>query len=135
MSHRHQLDSPDGQRLLRALRDACDDLPEVEEVINGFGHTTFRVGRRSFMIAGMGERGEAIAIKSDPVTQAVLVRRGPFYRTPYIGRHGWISIADPLDHDWLHVQALIIDGYRLAAPERLADSVAPDGAEDSPDER
>lgn len=126
MSHRHQLDSEEGQRLLQALRGVCDHLPEVQEVIDGFGHTTFKVRKKSFVMAGMGERGEVVSIKSDPVTQAVLVRRGPFFRTPYIGQHGWLSIADPLEHDWLHVQALIVDGYRLQAPKRLVEAIPPD---------
>ncbi len=126
MSHHHRLDSEEGRRLLEALRAVCARLPQVEEVIDGFGHTTFRVGRKSFVIAGMGERGEAISIKADPVTQALLVRRAPYYRTPYIGQHGWVSIANPLEHDWPHVQALIVDAYRLAAPRRLVKSIPPD---------
>lgn len=114
-----QLESPEGQRLLAALRRTCERLPEVEELIDGFGHTTFKVRKKSFVIAGMGERGEALSIKSDPVTQEMLVRHGPYYRTPYIGQHGWVSIADPLEHDWTEIEELIVDGYRRAAPRAL----------------
>lgn len=120
MSHQPQLQTPEGQRLLAALREACAGLPEVEEIIDGFGHTTFRVRKKSFVIAGMGEEGEAVSIKADLMTQQILVRRGPYYRTPYIGQHGWVSIARPLDHDWDEIRELIVDGYRLAAPKRLA---------------
>lgn len=119
MSHHGQLDTPGGRELLQALREACRGLPEVEEVVDGFGHRTFKVRRKSFLIAGMGEEGSAISIKSDPYTQAALVRRGPYYRTPYIGQHGWISLDEPLGHDWAEVVELILDGYRLAAPKRL----------------
>jgi predicted DNA-binding protein (MmcQ/YjbR family) len=115
-----QLGTAEGERLLEALRAVCGRLPEVEETIDGFGHTTFRVRRKSFVIAGMGERGEAVSIKADPATQDALTRRGPYYRTPYIGQHGWVSIADPLAHDWAEVAELIVDGYRLAAPIGLA---------------
>jgi predicted DNA-binding protein (MmcQ/YjbR family) len=107
------------RRLLAAIRGVCRRLPEVEEVVDGFGHTTFRVGKKSFVIAGMGEDGHAVSIKADRETQAFLVRRGPWYRTPYIGQHGWVSIADPLHGDWKEVAELIMDGYRLAAPKRL----------------
>lgn len=126
MSHEGQLDSPAGQRLLASLRAVCGRLPEVVETIDGFGHTTFRVGKRSFVIAGMGEEGTAISIKADPVTQEALVRRGPYYRTPYIGQHGWISIEDPLSHDWEEVGELIVDGYRRAAPKRLVRLLPPE---------
>lgn len=127
-TQRHKLDSEQGRRLLRALRAVCDRLPEVEEVIDGFGHKTFKVRKRSFVIAGMGEDGEVVSIKADHFTQAVLTRRGPWYRTPYIGQHGWVSIANPLEHDWAHVEALIVDGYRLAAPKRLVESIPRDVA-------
>ena len=90
------------------------------EQIDGFGHTTFRVGKKSFVIAGMGERGTAVSIKSDPTNQALLVDRGPYYRTPYIGQHGWVSVDDPLEQEWAEIAELIVDGYRLAAPRRLA---------------
>jgi predicted DNA-binding protein (MmcQ/YjbR family) len=119
MSHELQLQSPRGQKLLRALRNVCLPLPEVSEVIDGFGHTTFRVGKKSFVIAGMGEDGMAVSIKSDPVTQAALIKTGRFYRTPYIGQHGWVSIDNPRDRDWDDLEELIHDAYRAAAPKRL----------------
>lgn len=114
-----QLESRAGRKLLTALRSATAHLPEVTESIDGFGHTTFKVRRKSFLIAGMESGGPSISLKSDPVSQSLLVRRGPFYRTPYIGQHGWISINDPLDHDWPEVQDLIEDAYRNAAPKSL----------------
>ena len=82
-----QLQSPEGRKLLTALRRVTEKLPGVTEMIDGFGHTTFKVGSKSFVIAGMGEEGTAISIKSDLVTQDSLIRRGPYYRTPYIGEH------------------------------------------------
>ena len=63
--------------------------------------------KKSFVIAGMGEDGDSISIKSDPVTQSHLIRRGPYYRTPYIGQHGWVSLADPLSHDRTELEDLI----------------------------
>jgi predicted DNA-binding protein (MmcQ/YjbR family) len=120
MTHERQLQSPEGQRLLAALRQIVARLPEVDEVVDGFGHTTFKVRRKSFVIAGMGEDGHSISIKSDPVNQSHLIRRGPWYRTPYIGQHGWVSIDDPLNQDQTELGDLIVDGYRSAAPKRLA---------------
>lgn len=124
--HTPLLDSPDGERLLAALRDACAALPEVTEHVDGFGHSTFKVRKKSFVIAGMGEGGTAVSIKADPASQDALVRRGPYYRTPYIGQHGWISIERPLEQHWAEVCELIEDGYRLAAPRRLVDRLERD---------
>src|SRR5690606_27788594 len=98
----------------------CARLPEYDEVVDGIGHTTFKVRGKSFVIAGMGEQGGDVAIKADHASQAALIRRGPWFRTPYIGQHGWVSIANPLASDWEDVAELIVDGWRLAAPKRLA---------------
>lgn len=125
MAHERQLQTPDGQRLLDALRRACSPLPEVSEQVDGFGHTAFRVGKKSFIIAGMGEQGTAISIKADAHTQAALIRRGPYYRTPYIGQHGWISVDQPLSQNWEEIQELIVDSYRHAAPRRLLKLLPP----------
>ena len=113
-----QLQSTEGRKLLTALRRVTAKLSGVTEVIDGFGHTTFKAGAKSFVIAGMGEDGMSISIKSDLVTQDSLIRRGPYYRTPYIGQHGWVSIDDPLSQDWKEVEALIADAYGLVAPKR-----------------
>lgn len=111
--------SPAGRKLLDALRAVCGDLPETTEIIDGFGHTTFKVRKKSFVIAGMGGGATDIAIKSDPTSQALLIRRGPWFRTPYIGHHGWVSMSDPLDGQWNEVAALIEDAYRTVAPRKL----------------
>lgn len=127
MSHPpDQLDTPAGRRLRKALRKTVGALPESTETIDGFGHTTFKVRKRSFVIAGLGDGGQALSIKAHPSNQVHLIRRGPWYRTPYIGHHGWVSIEDPLGHDWSEVEGLIRDAWRLAAPKRLAAQLPPD---------
>jgi predicted DNA-binding protein (MmcQ/YjbR family) len=107
--------------LIERVRSICAELglPEVETVIDGFGHTTFRVAKKSFVMIGGGEGDGSLSIKADHATQAVLVRRGPYVRTPYIGQHGWVTAWGDVAIDWEEVQDLISDAYRLAAPRRL----------------
>lgn len=127
MTHDGQLQSSEmGRKLLAALRKTCSRLPEVTETIDGFGHTTFKVRGKSFVIAGMGKDSADISIKADHDSQAALIRRGPWFRTPYIGQHGWISVDNPLGRDWAEIEELILDGYRLAAPRRLAKLLPPE---------
>jgi predicted DNA-binding protein (MmcQ/YjbR family) len=115
----YNFDTPDGRRLLESLRRSCTHLPGVEEIVDGFGHRTFKVSGKSFVIAGMGVDGGSVSIKADRESQALLIRKGPWYRTPYIGQHGWVTIDAPLQHDWSEIAELMEDGYRLAAPRRL----------------
>lgn len=92
-------------------------LPEVHEAVDGFGHISFRVGKKPFTMMGSSELH--LAIKSDPVTQQALVKSGRFVATPFLGQHGWVSLKQFDRIDWDEIEELLRDGYRLAAPKRL----------------
>ena len=70
--------------------------------------------------ATVGRVSAGFGVEADLGHVAILVDRGPYYRTPYIGQHGWVTLDDPLDHDWSEIRELIVDAYRLAAPKSLA---------------
>jgi predicted DNA-binding protein (MmcQ/YjbR family) len=103
--------------ILERLRALCVRYPEVVEAVDGFGHTSFRVANKPFVM--MGSQQLHLAIKSDPVTQDMLVRSGRFQLTPYLGQHGWVSVTDFRGLDWEQIAELVRDAYRLAAPRRL----------------
>ena len=63
--------------------------------------------------------GGHVSVKADHASQALLIAREGFERTPYIGQHGWVSLEDPLRHDAAEVAALVEDAWRLAAPRTL----------------
>jgi|GEM_PF-802488 len=103
------------------IRDICADLPEAEEKIDGFGHTTFRVRNKSFVMMGEGERGWGgnCFIKSDKETQQMLVQQGPYIRAPYIGQHGWVSVNNAEIENWEEFRTLIVEAYLRMAPKKL----------------
>ena len=95
--------------------------PNVSSGVDGFGHMTFRAGKKSFVIIGEGETGGgSMAIKSDPVNQDALIRTGRFTRTPYIGQHGWVSVESGKKLDWSELEPLIADAYESVAPKKKA---------------
>jgi predicted DNA-binding protein (MmcQ/YjbR family) len=104
-------------RILQRLRRLCLALPEVVEAVDGFGHTSFRVNKKPFVM--MGSKQLHLAIKADPITQNALVRSGRFTRTPFLGQHGWVSVADFNELDWTGIEELVRDAYRRTAPKRL----------------
>ncbi|QGQ97863.1 MmcQ/YjbR family DNA-binding protein [Paenibacillus psychroresistens] len=121
MNHEIQIKSSAGLALLKQIRKVCERLPESYEKIDGFGHTMFQVNEKSFVRMGEGEEdGAVLAIKATPFTQESLLQQPYYFKTPYVGKHGWVSIRvnDPLN--LVEIEALIVEGYRLAAPKRLA---------------
>ncbi len=112
--------SPEELAILERLRELCCALPEVEEAVDGHGHTSFRVAKKPFVM--MGSMRLWLGIKSDPITQDALVRSGRWNR----GQHGWVSVADFGALDWGEIEELVHDGWRLSAPKRLVRARAED---------
>jgi predicted DNA-binding protein (MmcQ/YjbR family) len=105
--------TPEGIRMREQVRNICKALPEVIELIDGHGHTTFKVKDKSFII--MSDYG--ITFKSDLENQEILVQQEQFFKPDYIGHRGWVSIRDP--NDWKEMGTLLKEAYLRAAPKRL----------------
>ncbi|RAP76858.1 MmcQ/YjbR family DNA-binding protein [Paenibacillus montanisoli] len=99
--------------MLKKVRGICGKLPETTEVIDGFGHTTFKVKDKSFII--MSDHG--MTFKSDLENQEILLQQEQFYKPPYIGHRGWIGVNAP--KDWEQMAILLKEAYLHAAPKRL----------------
>jgi predicted DNA-binding protein (MmcQ/YjbR family) len=94
-------------------------LPEAEEILTWETDVTFRVRSKIFVIGADGS--QAVSIKSTPPIQAELIDRdaATFASAAYVGRFGWISVRLDRIEDSL-LRTLIVDGWRLTAPKRLA---------------
>jgi predicted DNA-binding protein (MmcQ/YjbR family) len=101
------------------IRKICFSLPEAVEIIDGFGHNTFKINGKSFVISGESEKGFSLSFKTDRETQEILLQKEYFYKTPYIGHHGWVSILNPAGDNWDELNDLIQEAYLRAAPKRL----------------
>lgn len=104
------------------IREFVADLPDVEEKLDGFGHTVFKVRKKSFVIMSEGERGWGgnCFLKSDKETQHLLIAQGPFRRAPYLGQHGWVQIDHADIDNWEQLRELVVEGYLRSAPKKLA---------------
>lgn len=112
------LDTPEGVRLLDHVREVAAKLPEVEEKIDGFGHLMLQTAGKSFLRIG-GEQGSpVVSFKADKETQLLLIAQGPYFKTPYIGQHGWSSIAADQIENWPELGQLIEEAYLRTAPKK-----------------
>ena len=122
MSEMERVRSPQELKLIERMKKICAKLPEVDVGVDGFGHTTFKVGKKSLVLIGGGhgdEKRGSLSVKADPTTQQMLVKRGPWIRTPYIGQHGWVTAWGDDKLDWTEVAELVRDAWRASAPKRL----------------
>ena len=126
MGHDRRLLTKEGQAMLERVRHICAELPEVEEIVDGFGHITMKVRGKSFVLMGETEEGAGMSFKSDRETQHFLLQQNAGYvRTPYIGQHGWVSTKKGEPFDWEALSELLKEAYLRAAPKRLAKLVQP----------
>lgn len=104
---------------INEIREICNELPEVEESIDKFGHLSFRVKNKPFVIIGENEKIPSISIKTLPITQEILLGEEGYFKTPYIGQHGWTSFNTSDQTNWEVVRGFIIEAYNRTAPKRL----------------
>ena len=104
---------------VKQLNAIARSLPEVIETRDGFGHTVFKVGRKSLVFVGEDHGPVHLSINVDRETQRFLIEQGGFERTPYIGQHGWTSHEVTRETDWTHIAELMREAYRRVAPKRL----------------
>lgn len=105
-------------RPLNEMRRICLSLPETAETMT-WGQPHFRV--RGKIFAGIGDHDgiENIGFKLEREHADAVIQDPRFYRAPYVGAHGWVSMRVEGVRDWAEVRALVLESYRLIAPKTL----------------
>lgn len=112
--------SPDSS-VLEKLKTVCLSLPETTETIT-FGHPTFQVKMKTFCVLETYNGELSICVKVGKDMQPVFLKDSRFYRTPYVGQHGWVSLrVRAAKLDWKEIRELVEGSYRLIAPKRLVE--------------
>jgi predicted DNA-binding protein (MmcQ/YjbR family) len=101
------------QQVLERMRRVCGALSEASEHTT-FGHPTFKVKGKAFAVLEVYKGDLSICVNVGKTLQGVFLADARFYRTPYIGQHGWVSLkvhAAPLD--WREIKGLLEESYEL----------------------
>ena len=103
---------------LTKLRKICLSLPGTKETLT-WGEPHFRVGDKIF--CGYGEKNgkPVIGFKLEMEHADAIIEDPRFWRAPYVGHAGWVSMAAASVKDWDDVRAMILESYRLIAPKRM----------------
>ncbi|HTR39547.1 MAG TPA: MmcQ/YjbR family DNA-binding protein [Bryobacteraceae bacterium] len=102
----------DEKKILARLREICLALPKTSETTT-FGHPTFQVGTKTFMVLETYKGVLSICVKVGKNMQPVFLEDGRFYRTPYVGQHGWVSLRANTKLDWKEIEGLVQGSYEL----------------------
>ena len=103
-------------RAFAKLRAICLALPNTRETLS-WGSPHFRVGDKIF--CGIGdEKGRlAIGFKLEMDHADAIVQDPRFWRAPFVGRYGWVSMGVTAKMNWRQVKAFVEESYRLIAPK------------------
>ena len=110
------------ERVLARLRKLCLALPEAREEVK-WGHPNWTVRGKIFASYGAYQDRFSFGSKQTLPDQELLVEDARFFRSPYVGKHGWVSMYVDGDVDWGMAAVLILRSYGLVAPKTLAAQV------------
>src|SRR5215467_1569041 len=96
----------DERKILLKLREICLALPKTHETTT-FGHPTFQVGTKTFAVLEKYKGELSIAVKVGKGVQGMFLEDPRFYRTPYVGQHGWVSLRANGKLNWDEVAGLV----------------------------
>ena len=83
--------APPAAALLTRLRKISSQLPDVEKTVT-FGHPTFKVAGKTFAVFEEYKSELGLALKVEKELQPIFLKDPRFYLTPYIGKHGWVTL-------------------------------------------
>lgn len=102
----------DEKKILENLREICLALPKTSETTT-FGHPTFQVGTKTFTVLETYKGVLSICVKVGKKMQPVFLEDDRFYRTPYVGQHGWVSLRANTKLNWAEIRGLVEGSYEL----------------------
>jgi predicted DNA-binding protein (MmcQ/YjbR family) len=110
------------KQALRVMRTVCRALPDTTEKAH-YGETCFVAGGKMFASCGEKAGDGRIVVQLEPDHARRLVTSNPRFE-PYLRQKNcvWINVAD-ID-DWDQIKSLVLESYRLNAPESSADDAA-----------
>lgn len=104
-------------KALREMRKICLSLPDTKETLT-WGQPHFRVGEKIFSGCGEEKGKVVIGFKLEMDHADARIQDPRFWRAPYVGHKGWVSMDATKVKDWDEVRALVHESYRLIAPRK-----------------
>ncbi len=107
----------DEKKILANLREICLALPKTSETVT-FGHPTFQVSTKTFSVLETYKGELSICVKVGKQMQPIFLQDRRFYRTPYVGQHGWVSLRANTKLNWKEIAELVRGSYELVSVKK-----------------
>ncbi len=103
--------------VLTKMREICLSLPDTKETLT-WGQPYLRVGEKIFSGCGEEKGKPVIGFKLEMEHADEVIKDSRFWRAPYVGHKGWVSMDASAVRDWDEVRPFILESYRLIAPKK-----------------
>ena len=101
------------ETILKKLRPICMALADTEER-QSWGHPTFTVAGRPFAVFEQYKAEWCLCFRVELAHRDLFLKDSRFFVTPYIGKHGWLSLRlHAAQLDWEEIRHLIVESHRL----------------------
>jgi hypothetical protein len=108
---------------LDQLRQLCLALPETTERLSHGEPTWFVRDKKTFASYADHHHDDRLGFvcAAAPGVQEALLASRPdsYFYPPYVGHRGWLGVRLDVPVDWTEIAELVVDAYRVIAPNRL----------------
>jgi predicted DNA-binding protein (MmcQ/YjbR family) len=104
--------------LLPRLRRICLRLPGTLETTS-WGHPTFKAGGKTFCVIETYKGHVTLCFKLPAADAAAALSDARFFKSPYVGDKGWVSLIVERAPDWAEVAEPALKSYCETAPDAL----------------
>jgi len=105
------------------LRRECHTFAGVEEKV-AWGHPTFHVGGHTIAAFEVFHGRPSIAVLATREYEDFLVKQFGFFKTPYSGKYGWVSMWVDVPAQWSLIRSLLAEAYKSASEKPSSAAVS-----------
>ena len=106
------------ETLLPRLRRICLRLPGTLETTS-WGHPAFKAGGKTFCVIETYKGHLTLCFKLPAADAAAALSDARFFKSPYVGNKGWVSLIVEGAPAWREVAELALKSYCETAPDAL----------------
>lgn len=112
------------KQVIERLRQICAVLPESREIVT-HGHPAFSNNKGIFLVLENYRGDLSLCVNVGLEAQGIFLKDKRFYRTPYIGHRGWVSLRlRAAAINWEEIDELVRGSHQLVLQRNRSKTAA-----------